>query len=613
MQVRFWGTRGSFAKPGASTVRYGGNTSCVQVVSSAGTLLIIDCGTGAHELGQMLMRQEKQPIKGHILISHTHWDHIQGIPFFAPLFIPGNSWDFYAPQGFGESLRDTLGGQMEYTYFPVTPDAFGAEVRYNNLTEGSFRIDDIVIHTRYLNHPALTLAYRIEVDGVAIVYSCDHEPHSRQLAMGEGPIEGEDRLHAEFFRGADLVIHDAQYTPAEYATKIGWGHSTAEYAVKMCQSVGVKRVALTHHDPMRTDDAIDELMTALHKRIGPDDVTHVFAAAEGMILDLDAPEAVPVAPEPEEPTLESTLAAFGVTDGEPPLLLLVTADGALSDKIMQAIAQEPVKIVRAQNRETALRLYVDRQPRLVIIDNELPGTNAPELVQAIRSLPDAPPVETPIMILSTVAKPDDFTLEVCTDWVQAPFSPEYARTRIRTWLMRGEFRWVRASIPEDEAERLAALRALNLLDTPPEDRFDRYTRIAAALFNAPVALVTLVDADRQWFKSCVGTDMTESSREVSFCAHALHRRDVMVVPDAILDKRFADNPVVTGGPRIRFYAGVPLFLPDNHCVGTLCVLDQRPRLFSEDDIRLLADLGKMVELELLNLDATAQPVARMTA
>ena len=250
MQVRFWGTRGSFAKPGASTVRYGGNTSCVQVVSSAGTLLIIDCGTGAHELGQLLMRQEKQPIKGHILISHTHWDHIQGIPFFAPLFIPGNSWDFYAPQGFGESLRDTLGGQMEYTYFPVTPDAFGAEVRYNNLTEGSFRIDDIVVHTRYLNHPALTLAYRIEVDGVAIVYSCDHEPHSRQLAMGEGPIEGEDRLHAEFFRGADLVIHDAQYTPAEYATKIGWGHSTAEYAVKMCQSVGRQA---GRADPPRSD------------------------------------------------------------------------------------------------------------------------------------------------------------------------------------------------------------------------------------------------------------------------------------------------------------------------------------------------------------------------
>src|SRR5579864_5610559 len=132
MKVRFWGTRGSFAKPGPQTVKYGGNTSCVEIVSDSGTRIVIDCGTGAHELGQLLASEGKSAW-GHMLISHTHWDHIQGIPFFAPFFVPGNEWDIYAPQGFGDALRDTLAGQMEYAYFPVTIDAFGATVRYNNL------------------------------------------------------------------------------------------------------------------------------------------------------------------------------------------------------------------------------------------------------------------------------------------------------------------------------------------------------------------------------------------------------------------------------------------------------------------------------------------------
>ncbi len=134
MKVRFWGTRGSIAKPGPGTVRYGGNTSCVQVTSSGGTMLIIDCGTGAHDLGQHILKQKMSGNVGSILISHTHWDHIQGIPFFAPLFVPGNKWTFYAPRGFGDTLRDTLAGQMEFTYFPVTLDAFGAQVDYRDLT-----------------------------------------------------------------------------------------------------------------------------------------------------------------------------------------------------------------------------------------------------------------------------------------------------------------------------------------------------------------------------------------------------------------------------------------------------------------------------------------------
>src|SRR3712207_506368 len=119
MRIRFWGTRGSLAKPGPSTLRYGGNTSCVEVRTADGTLIVLDCGTGAHGLGQALVASGKRPLRGHLLITHTHWDHIQGFPFFAPLFIPGNEWDLYAPGGLGQHLEATLAGQMEYTYFPV--------------------------------------------------------------------------------------------------------------------------------------------------------------------------------------------------------------------------------------------------------------------------------------------------------------------------------------------------------------------------------------------------------------------------------------------------------------------------------------------------------------
>src|SRR5262252_534967 len=174
VRAQFWGTRGSIAKPGPSTARYGGNTSCVEVRSAGGAVLVLDCGTGGHALGQALMAA-RAGSRGHLLISHTHWDHIQGIPFFAPLFVPGSEWDIYAPRGFGQTLRDTLAGQMQYSYFPVGIEQLGATIRYHELVEGRLRIDDIEVTSRYLNHPALTLGYRIEADGVAMVYACDHE------------------------------------------------------------------------------------------------------------------------------------------------------------------------------------------------------------------------------------------------------------------------------------------------------------------------------------------------------------------------------------------------------------------------------------------------------
>jgi phosphoribosyl 1,2-cyclic phosphodiesterase len=291
MRVRFWGTRGSIPTPGPTTVRYGGNTSCVEVRSASGTLVVLDCGTGARLLGEHLLAESGRtgsPAIGSILVGHTHWDHIQGLPFFAPLFQPGGRWDIYGPRGLGSSLAQTLGGQMQYQYFPVSLDQFGAEVAFHDLVEGRFEIGDVTVRTRYLNHPALTLGYRIEADGVVVAYLADHEPHDPELAAGGAPAPGtEDGRHVEFLAGADLVIHDSQYLAAEYAAKRGWGHSTVEHVVDAAVAGGVRRLALFHHDPTRTDAALDDSVRCL-ERAGDRAGIEIIGAAEGLTLSLGA-------------------------------------------------------------------------------------------------------------------------------------------------------------------------------------------------------------------------------------------------------------------------------------------------------------------------------------
>ena len=591
MQVRFWGTRGSIAKPGPATVRYGGNTSCVQVTSPGGQLIIIDCGTGAHDLGQNILKHRMTGNEGSILISHTHWDHIQGIPFFAPLFVPGNKWTFYAPRGFGDTLRETLAGQMEFTYFPVTLDAFGAQVDYRDLVEQTFDIGDVRVTTRFLNHPALTLAYKLECNGATLVYSCDHEPHSHDLADGEGPIHGQDREHSEFFREADLVIHDAQYTPAEYATKVGWGHSTPHYAAQMCREAGVSKLALTHYDPTRTDDQVDAILADLRERAPNGDKLEIVPAAEGMVIEITgagrkakvaADAGKTPAPQPGPTRI--------------PVVRIVGKAPAVNDPLHLGMMDEGLQVLDEAEGEggqgdtrTAVGLVV------IKADHLTPNQSIADAIERATSGLESVP---PVIVVSEHTKPKDLHLPKGVDWLRRPFSREFVRARMRTALLRGQFRWVPAPVPPDEIQRLAALQALGLLDTPAEERFDRLTRVTAALFDVPIALVSLVDANRQWFKSCVGTDIKESSREVSFCAYAVAERDMLVIPDALRDDRFADNPVVSGPPYVRFYAGAPIFTSDGHCAGTLCVIDGRPRDFTDDDRDRLRDLAAIVQQEL---------------
>ena len=377
MRVRFWGARGSLAKPGPSTLRYGGNTSCVEVRTAAGTLIVIDCGTGLHGLGQALASAQKPSMKGHVLISHTHWDHIQGIPFFAPFFIPQAEWDIYGPKGIGRSLRDSLAGQMQYAYFPVALDQLDAKIRYHELVEGTFQIDDVTVRTRYLNHPALTVAYRLEADGAAIVYASDHEPHSRHLATGKGQMLGEDLRHCEFLADADLVIHDAQYTSEEYPSKLGWGHSTVEYALAVGRVAGAKRLALTHHDPLRSDDALDRLVEKARADLS-DIALEVFAAAEGQILDLSG-EGNASTKQAREPAILDGSALIE------PVLLLAVEDAVAAGRIREAAQADAIKVVETSTPEHTLRAARSSRPSLIVLERRLDGIDALEQCKALRS------------------------------------------------------------------------------------------------------------------------------------------------------------------------------------------------------------------------------------
>ena len=266
MRVRFWGTRGSIATPGPGTNYFGGNTSCVELTTANGDLLIFDCGTGAHRLAAELMAQGKRAINANILLGHTHWDHIQGFPFFSPAFVKGNSVAIYGPEGSRGSLHDVLAGQMEFTYFPIELNQLPAAITYHDLTEGIHTIGGARVATQFLHHPAMTVGYRVEADGVAVVYLVDHEPFSDELwraGAEPGRIESilheGDRRHAKFMADADLVIHDAQYTPEEYGPKKTWGHSTYDYVVQIAAAAGVRRVALTHHDPSHDDHFVADI------------------------------------------------------------------------------------------------------------------------------------------------------------------------------------------------------------------------------------------------------------------------------------------------------------------------------------------------------------------
>jgi CheY-like chemotaxis protein/phosphoribosyl 1,2-cyclic phosphodiesterase len=447
MHIRFWGTRGSLPKPGPTTLRYGGNTPCVEVRTAGGTLIVLDCGSGAHELGQALLAKASGPLHGHLLITHTHWDHIQGFPFFGPLFVPGHVWDVYGPGGLGGRLEEALARQMEYAFFPISLGQLGATVHYHELVEGTFTLDDVCITTHYLNHPNLTLGYRLEADGAVLVYATDHEPHARphpdqpgETPGGDLPVHHEDRGHIEFLSGADLIIHDAQYTAAEYAQKIGWGHSPVTYVVDVALAARGKRLALFHHDPTRGDAELDQVLAMCRERAAAaQSPLDIIAAAEGQWLELSADTVAPAtAASLTQPVLvgEASLAA-----GTPGAVLIVDDEPDIVGLLMAALRPEGLQLLSAGDGETALALARAERPALILLDWMMPGRTGLEVCRAIRAEADLQLRQVPVVLLTSRVEEADIAAGFAagaTDYLTKPFKLSYVRSRVRGWLLRSQ-------------------------------------------------------------------------------------------------------------------------------------------------------------------------------
>ena len=341
MDIRFWGTRGSLAKPGRITLRHGGNTSCVEVRGDDGTLIVLDCGTGAHGLGQALLSAGLR-CDGHLMITHTHWDHIQGFPFFAPLFVPGNTWDIYAPGALGRQLERTLAGQMEYNYFPVTLAQLAATIRFHDIAEGEFAIGEMRVATQYLNHPALT-----------------------------------------------------------------------------------------HHDPLRDDEAVDRVVEMCRRRASAaGSGLEVFAAAEGQELRLiERDNKTPVAARAPEPARKVGPHTILVADDDPTIVRLLTL----------ALEQDGFRVVTASDGEAALRLARLEHPDLILLDWQMPNADGMEVTRRLRNEPDPALRDVPVVLITAQSGPENtaagFAAGV-TDYLTKPFRPAHVRARVQAWLLR---------------------------------------------------------------------------------------------------------------------------------------------------------------------------------
>ncbi|HEY7626751.1 MAG TPA: MBL fold metallo-hydrolase [Ilumatobacteraceae bacterium] len=277
MRVRFHGVRGSTPCQSDDIQRYGGNTSCVSIDAAGQQPLLLDMGTGLRYFGKQC--PDAEPFRGHCLLSHLHWDHVQGLPFFTPLLKEGSSLDVYGPaQTDGRSLDEVVSFTIRPPLFPVSVDELPGDVRFHDTADSQFSIGDFSVMSRLIPHLGPTLGFRIEFNGRSVAYLSDHQqPFDGTLSAAAGAMELID--------GVDLLIHDSQYTPHEFLAKSTWGHCTIEYAVWLAVQGKVKQLALFHHDPSRRDDDLDVLLecaVALGKSHGLD----VIAASEGLTIEL---------------------------------------------------------------------------------------------------------------------------------------------------------------------------------------------------------------------------------------------------------------------------------------------------------------------------------------
>jgi phosphoribosyl 1,2-cyclic phosphodiesterase len=277
MRVKFWGVRGSIATPGATTVRYGGNTSCVEV-RVGDDIIILDAGTGLRPLGLSLLKEfPDQPLNLMMLLTHTHWDHIQGLPFFPPIYNPRCRLKIFGCQGARKGLASMLTGQMESTYFPVSFDKLPSTIQIEELSDFNFEIGSVLVRALRANHPGMCVGYRLfSPDGIFVFFP-DTEPRTG----------GVDREMVDFIRDADVLVLDSQYDFAGYKTHVGWGHGCVDDSVALAIQANVKQLLLFHHDPDSDDKKIDGFVKHARKLVAKaKSKLKVDAASEGMVIEL---------------------------------------------------------------------------------------------------------------------------------------------------------------------------------------------------------------------------------------------------------------------------------------------------------------------------------------
>ncbi len=294
VRLRFWGVRGSVATPGPGTVFYGGNTSCIEVRAD-GEIIVLDAGTGIRPLGLSLAKEfGSQPLALTLLLTHTHWDHIQGFPFFVPAYNPKNTVRILGYEGARQGLAATLGAQMESPYFPIGMDDVPANINIEELREMEFNIGAVPVQAKFVNHPGICVGYRLNTSAGAIVFIPDNEPfHRMRSKPGDEKslryAEEQDAKLVEFIRGAQVLIIDSQYDREEYDSHVGWGHACIDDVVELGGRAGVKQLFLFHHDPTHDDERISRMLAhARQVASGNGNQMLVEAAREGLEVVLKA-------------------------------------------------------------------------------------------------------------------------------------------------------------------------------------------------------------------------------------------------------------------------------------------------------------------------------------
>lgn len=266
MKLKFWGVRGSIPVPGPNTAEYGGNTTCIEVRTAGKDLIILDGGTGIFPLAQSLLAE--MPLTANVFITHSHWDHIQGLPFFIPIFVPGNKLQLYGAYDFisGRGVEQIMDVQLQYSFFPIREAEMKASIEYFQLAPGqTVQVGSAKVTAVLLNHPVINLGYRIDADGKSVFFTGDHEPYfniyeaaDESFQEYQAAIEEKEQSILDAIRGVDVLIADSPYTTEEYQAKKGWGHGHYDFCIDLAKQAGAKILYCTHHEPTRSDAALDQ-------------------------------------------------------------------------------------------------------------------------------------------------------------------------------------------------------------------------------------------------------------------------------------------------------------------------------------------------------------------